>query len=202
MGPERVKPVLDDEHRQSAGAWLRPPTVRAVAVLIPTVLGLAGCWTAPRADVQPGGEPRLIQAGIPVTSVRDPAIVDSVDAATRTIVVRTPGAQQTSTYKVSAAVSNLGQFRFGDKVQATVAQELSVYVLRDGQLPGPGGKPQAITADARVLSVDTSYRLLTLQYPNGRNETFKVGLDTRLREMEAGNSVVIRPVEAVALRKR
>jgi hypothetical protein len=202
MGPERVKPVLTDEHRRSAGASLRPATVRAVAVLIPTALGLAGCWTAPRADVQPRGEPRLIQAGIPVRSVREPAIVDSVDAATRTIVVRTPGAQQTSTYKVSAGVSNLGQFRFGDKVQATVAQELSIYVLRDGQWLGPGGKPQTITADARVLSVDPSYRLLTLQYPNGRNETFKVGLDTRLREMEAGNSVVIRPVEAVALRKR
>jgi hypothetical protein len=128
--------------------------------------------------------------------------VDSVDAATRTIVVRTPGAQQTSTYKVSPRVSNLDQIRFGDKVQATVAQELSVYVLRDGQLPGPGGKLETITADARVLSVDPSYRLLTLQYPNGRNETFKVGLDARLREMEAGNSVVIRPVEAVALRKR
>ena len=202
MGPERIKPVLTDEHRRSAAAWLRLPTVRAVAVLIPTALCLPGCWTAPRADVQPKGEPRLIQSGIPVRSVKDPAIVDSVDSGTRTIVVRTPGAQQTSTYKVSPGVSDFEKIRFGDKVEATVAEELSVYVLRDGQLAGPGGQPETITADARVLSVDPSYRLLTLQYPNGESETFKVGLETKLREMESGDSVVIRPVEAVSLRKR
>ena len=128
-------------------------------------------------------------------------LVESVDPDARTIVLHNPGAAQTSTYKVSSGVSDLNRFRSGDKVRATVSEQLSVYVLRDGQLPGAGGTVQTIMANARVLSVDPSYRLLTVQYPNGQNETFKIGLDGRLREMEAGNDVVIRPVEVLALRE-
>jgi hypothetical protein len=169
-------------------------------LLFTAPLALAGCWTAPVANVQPKGEPRLIQADIPVRSVRSPVIVESVDPGARTMVLRMPDGAQASTYKVSPAVSDLDRFRPGDKVRATVTEELSVYVLRDGQLPGTDGAAQTIAVNAKVLSVDPSYRLLTLQYPDGQNETFKVGLDGKLREMEAGDAVVIRPVEVVALK--
>ncbi|MBV8181181.1 MAG: hypothetical protein JO045_20750 [Mycobacterium sp.] len=96
-------------------------------------------------------------------------------------------------------MSDFDRIKAGDKVEATMAQELTVYVLKNGQLPVAGGPPRAVKSDARVLMVDPSYRLLTLQYPNGRNETFKVGLDVKLLEMEAGDDVVIRTIEAVAL---
>jgi len=72
-------------------------------------------------------------------------------------------------------------------------------VLRDGQLPGAGAAP---AVHARVLAVDPSYRLLKLQYPDGENETIKVPLGTKLEQMEAGDSVVIRPVEVIALRRK
>jgi hypothetical protein len=85
------------------------------------------------------------------------------------------------------------------KGHVIVKKELSVYVLQDGQAPGADGAPVTIAPDARVLSVDPSYRLLKLQYPNGENETFKVALGVKLREMEAGDAVVIRPVESVNL---
>ena len=90
--------------------------------------------------------------------------------------------------------------RAGDKVQATVAQELAIYVAKNGQVPGSGGKLETIEADARVLQVDPSYRLLTLQYPNGQTETFKVGLDVKLLEMEPGDVVVVRNTELITLR--
>jgi hypothetical protein len=162
-------------------------------------LALTGCWTAPIASVQPKGEPRLIQGGIAVESTKDPAIVQSVDAGTRTIVVQNPADATRATYKAGPKVSNFDRIKAGDKIEATLTQELTVYVLRKGQLPVAGGPPKAIKSDARVLMIDPSYRLLTLQYPNGRNETFKVGLDVRLLEMEAGDDVVIRTIEAVAL---
>jgi len=41
---------------------------------------------------------------------------------------------------------------------------------------------------------------LTLEYPDGRVETFKVGLDVKLPLMEMGDDVMIRSVEAVALK--
>ena len=72
-------------------------------------------------------------------------------------------------------------------------------MLHDGQLPDARG---TVSVDARVLMVDPSYRLLTLQYPDGQKETFKVPLGTRLEQMEGGDSVVIRPLEVLALRRR
>ncbi|HEY6823980.1 MAG TPA: hypothetical protein VI195_06035, partial [Steroidobacteraceae bacterium] len=149
---------------------------------VAAALAVSGCWTAPVADVQPKGEPRLIQGGIAVESVKDPAIVHSVDPGARTLVLSTrPGVA--STYKAGAQVENLGRIKAGDTVRATVAEELTVYVLRDGQLPGPGGMHQTIASDARVLWVDPSYRLLTLRYPDGRDETFKAPLGVKLGEM-------------------
>lgn len=82
-------------------------------------------------------------------------------------------------------------------VRVTVAEELTVYVLRNGVLPGHG----PIVVDARVLVADPSYRLLKLQYSNGRSDTFKVPLGTRVEQMGAGDSVVIEPVAVLALRR-
>lgn len=161
-------------------------------------LTVAGCWTAPVANVQPKGEARLIQAGIAVESVKDPAVVQSVDAGAR-ILVLTPRQGATRTYKAGPQVENLDRIKAGDTVRATVAEELSVYVLRDGQLPAAGGTHESIASDARVLWVDPSYRLLTLRYPDGRDETFKAPLGVKLGEMEAGDDVVIRPLEVRSL---
>jgi hypothetical protein len=131
--------------------------------------------------------------------MKDTVVVSSVDRSTGTIILRTAGKAETSTYKLGPKVSGLDDIRAGDVVQAKVAEDLTIYVLHDGQLPDAGG---TVSVDARVLMVDPGYRLLTLQYPDGQNETFKVPLGTRLEQMEAGDSVVIRPVEVLALRRK
>jgi hypothetical protein len=97
-------------------------------------------------------------------------------------------------------VANLSKIRAGDKIRATVAQELSVYVLRGGQLSSADGKLESIKSDAKILTIEPSYRLLTLQYPNRRVETLKVGLDADLHSMEAGDDVVIETTQLLALR--
>lgn len=170
------------------------------SVVVTAAVALAGCWTAPVANVQPKGEPRLIQSGIGVRSVKKPAIVQSVSAGTRTIVVLTPGEANASTYTVGPKVQNFDRIKAGDKIKVTVAEDLAVYVLRGDQLPGPSGAPETIAANAKVLSVDASYRLLTVQYSKGQNETFKVGLQVELQEMQAGDSIVMRTGEVVAVR--
>jgi hypothetical protein len=162
-------------------------------------VALTGCWTAPVATQQPGGQARLIQGGIDVESAKDSAVISAVDRNASTIVLRAFGKASTSMYKVGPQVSTLNDLKAGDVVQATVTEELTVYRIRDGQLPGAEG---TVPADARVLSVDPSYRLLKLQYPDGENETIKVPLGTRLEDMQAGDSVVIRPVELLALHRK
>ena len=144
----------------------------------------------------------MVQHGIIVESEKPVAIVESVDRSTAVIELRPLGASATSTYKVGREVENLGELRMGDRVKPIIREELTVYVLRDGAAPGPDGKPVRIAADARVLSVDASYRLLRLQYPDGEVRTLKAALGVDIRHLEAGNAVVIRPIEAISLREK
>jgi hypothetical protein len=177
--------------------------LRAVNALLGAFVSsvLSGCWTPPVADVQPKGDARLIQHAIPVEVVKDEATVQSVDPEQQVVVLNfTDGTS--ATVKPGPRVTNFSKIRNGDKVKATVAQELSVYVLIDGMLPGIDGKHQPIKTDAKVLQIDPAYRLLTLQYPNRHIEVLKVGLDARLADMEAGDSVAIATTELRALKVR
>jgi hypothetical protein len=162
---------------------------------------LAGCWTAPVADVQPKGDARLIQKAIPVVAVKDKATVQSIDPDQRVVVLNFSDGV-TATVKPGPGVKNLSEIRAGDKARATVAQELSIYVLKDGHLPDADGKLEPVSIDAKVLEIDRAYRLLTLQYANREVEVLKVGLDAKLSEMEAGNSVVIKTTELLAIKIR
>jgi len=170
-------------------------------LLLAAALALPGCWSAPVASVQPKGKPRQIQDAIAVVeSVKLPAIVQSVDLDARALTVLSPGETRQVSYKVASNVSNLDRLKPGDRVQATVAEELTVSGRRDGHLASAGGSPPTIVTDAQVLSVEPSYRLVTLHFPDGHNETFKVSRRVKLDDMETGDEVTIRPVEAIALR--
>jgi Cu/Ag efflux protein CusF len=167
-------------------------------LLLVAALALPGCWSPQVAGVQPKGEPRLIQGAIAVESVKPPAVVQSVDRDGRAITVLSPGKVS---YKVGSQVSNLDRFKAGDKVEVTAAEELTVYVSRDGRVPSAALSPHTVT-DAQVLSVDASYRVVTLHFPDGHNESFKVSRRVKLDDMETGDEVAIRPVEAIALRMK
>jgi hypothetical protein len=170
-----------------------------VSLLLPiAALSLAGCWTPPNANVQPNGEPRLIQSGVTAEIVQNPAAVESINASQLTIALkRTDGL--TKTYAIGPKVKHLDRIQAGNQVKATLTEEFAVYLLANGRLPD-GATVESLGVNARVLLVDPSYRLLTLQYPNGQSETFKAGLDTKLLEMAPGDDVVVQPREVTALR--
>lgn len=100
-----------------------------------------------------------------------------------------------------AAASGLSRLGAGDRVRLRLSEELTVCVPRAGLEQRGSEETLCGKADARVLSVDASYRVLTLQYPNGRTESFKLGLGARMREMEPGDVVLIRPIEIIAIRR-
>jgi Cu/Ag efflux protein CusF len=176
------------------------PMLRALVVV--AALGQSACWSPHVATIQPKGPPRLIQSAIAVESVKPRSVVQSVDPDARTITVLSPGETAPRSYTVSPAIGALKSLKAGDKVKVKVLEELTVYVSRSDQVEARtvAGLPEY--ADARVLSLDRSYRLLTVRFPNGRDETFKVSLQVRLSEMEAGDEVSIRPVQAIALRRK
>src|SRR5277367_2508346 len=151
----------------------------AILTVLPFfALALAGCWTPPNANVQPVGKPGLIQGGISVEIIQEPVMVTAVDASQRTITLKHDDGS-TKTFTVSETVKNLDQVKVGDTIKATVKAELSVYILDNGRLPNADGtsRPKTINFNAKVLQVDPSYRLLTLQFSNGKTLTIKAALN-------------------------
>ena len=163
-------------------------------------LGLTGCWTPPNANVQPAGKPGLIQGGIPVQVIQDPVTVTAIDAGRHAITLQHADGS-TKIFTVAETVTNLAQVKIGDQVKATVKAELSVFILDNGRLPGANGTTRArtINFNAKVLKVDASYRLLTLQFTNGQTLTIKTALDVRLEDMAPGDDVVMRSNEVTAI---
>ena len=162
---------------------------------------LAGCWTAPSASVRPEGRPRVIAEGIEVERVVDFARVESVDRATRTVALSVQGVPLPA-HRIGRGVHNWGDVRTADHVRATIEEVLAVYVA--AAIADNTGNPavRSQSPDARVLVVDPSYRLLTVQYPDGGTDTLKVALHTQMNGIEAGDSIAVRQAEVTALRVR
>ena len=77
-----------------------------------------------------------------------------------------------------------------------VRSELTVFVSNDRtlQLPGASGR---IVGGARVLEADPSYRLLTLEFSDGKREVFKVNQRVKLGQIEPGDDVAIRTIGVI-----
>jgi hypothetical protein len=168
------------------------PKVNLAAV---TML-MSGCWAAPNANVRPKGEPHVIEDSIQVEISMPSMRVESIDREKRILVAsshETPAIEM----KIAPGVRKLEDVHPGDQISPKVKEILTVYVApqsehRDSGVPGAAHV-------SRVLVIDPSYRLLAVQYPDGRTDTFKVSLNTRLKDMEPGDSVAINTFEAVDL---
>ena len=161
----------------------------------------AGCWTVPNANVQPDGTPGMIQEGIIVDSVLDPAVVSAKDDNLHTLTLTMPDGTS-KTYQTGPDLKHLDEVQTGQTIKAKVTELLTVYLLDNGQLPD-GSTAASLGVNARVLTVDPSYRLLTVQYANGQSEIFKPGIGTLVQKMAPGDSVVIKPgtVTSIKIRK-
>ncbi len=168
------------------------PVVPAIALL------LSGCWTPPNANVQPPGEPRLIQSDVPASNNHVRATVQSMNAAQRVLNLKLADGTAI-TCSVNPSVVNFDQVQAGDQIKVTLDLKLAVYVLKDGLLPGAGGKEEAIQFIAKVQTVDPSYRLLKVQFLNGQTAELKTGLEAKLLEMQPGDAVVLQSAEATEI---
>jgi len=179
-------------------------TVRLLSLAIITLLAtpLAGCWTPPVATVQPKGSPRVIQRAILVESEMRPAIVQAVDPRARTLVLQVAGGSAPQAYRADSRLHAFDHITAGQKVAVSFREELTIYVSPDGRAPAAEAGSQALVSNAKVLSIDPSYRLLTLEYPSGSTETVKVGREVELGSVAAGDDVSIQLLEVAALAAR
>jgi hypothetical protein len=141
----------------------------------------------------------VIEDSIEVEISMPPMRVESIDKVKRILVASSRDAS-TIEMTIAPGVRNLEDVHAGDQIRPTIRGNLTVYVAPQPER-GDGGMTGGPRA-SRVLVIDPSYRLLAVQYPDGRTDTFKVGLNTRLKDMEPGDSVAVNTFEAVDLRIR
>jgi hypothetical protein len=179
-----------------------------------SMLALTGCWTPPTQLASPSGNPSLAGAWAIVETAQYTATVNSVDASQRKVVLRRPDGT-TSACKFGPDVVNFNQIQAGDKVKVKVADELAIFLVKNGPLPSAGtgvlvaGAPtgsmpaglvvETTDSTARVIGVDRSYRLLTLEYADGKTKTVKVPLPNTLEHVNKGDDVVVRATERMVL---
>ncbi len=201
-------------------------------VLVPTaILALAGCSSEPKKEstnmgaaetassTGQGSTSVSVRSGVPggmaVSTYQQTAKVIGIDRAARKITLLSPDGTKT-TVKAGPEVANFDQIEVGDRVVATVTEQLVVFVRDSNEPPQQGqsttiataplgAKPGAVVADtvemtAKVTAIDLEHHTATVQFPDGQLKTFRVRDDVDLTKRSVGEEVVIRSTESVALR--
>ena len=180
---------------------------------IPFIVVLTACSSANKDVTEQETVVATADGAAVVDTMKASATVTAVDAPKRKVTLRMADGKQT-TVKCGPDVANFGQIKVGDRVDATVTEELAVY-LGHGNPPSAAGaagvalapvgaKPGAITADtveitAKVTAVDAAKRKVTLELPDGSKKTVKAGKQIDLSSIKVGDNVTVQHTEAVAI---
>jgi len=183
--------------------------------LVAVGLGLAGCKSEPQAR---GSSVAVIEEGVPggvvVDTYEATATVTSIDPAERKVTMVTPDGKKT-TFKAGPEVANFDQIRVGDRVKATLTQQMVVSMGTEAsrQAEGAtstigvapkGAKPSLMVADtvqitAKVIDIDHKNHRATLQFPDGSTKVIPVRKDVDLTQRKVGEEVVMRATETQAI---
>jgi len=189
----------------------------AALILLPAaLLTFTSCSSTPKQpDETMTSLPEGMHGGVALDTQSATATVQSVNATDRTVVLQHPDGS-TTTYECGPEVRNFDQIKVGDHVTATVAESLAIGLMKGGGIPlgtgtatavvrapagaKPGGKlVDTVGFTAKVISVDTVNRTVTLQTADNPNETVKVGPDINLANVNPGDDVGVRLTRAFAI---
>lgn len=186
-----------------------------LTLLSAAVLAFASCSTEPKGEgagfaaVQPG-----VPGGVIVQTYKITATVTAVDAASRKVTLTMADGAKT-TVKAGPEVVNFDQIQVGDQVKAMVAEQLVMFMRKNGEpandgeaaavaLAPVGAKPGMLMASTvevtgKVEAIDLAHRKATLRFPDGTTTTFKVRTDVDMTKGRIGDEVVFRTTEALAI---
>ncbi len=191
----------------------------AVMLAIPAaVMTFTSCSSTPNTqnDTMNGAaSPDAMRGRVVLDAMTGTATVQSINADDRTVVLQHPDGSLT-TYECGPEVRNFDQIKVGDQVTATVAESVAIGLMEGGGMPmgagtssaivrAPlGAKPAAKAVDtigftAKIVSVDTQNREVTLQTADGQKQTVKVGPDINLANVNPGDDVGVRVTRAFAI---
>jgi len=185
-----------------------------MATIPALMLAVAGYAQESTATTKPKDKPGAAGA-IEVGAITAISKVTAVDPAKRTVTLTNPDGV-TNTYKLGKNVRNFAQIKVGDDVKATLLESVAVTVSKSSAPPDASGRgviavapkgamPGVIMAKtrqitAKIVSVDTQTRTVTVEGPGGGMPTIKVGLNVKLDELQKGDDVTLRVTDALAIR--
>lgn len=174
--------------------------VLVVAMVAATVTAVVGVTAMP--------------GGIVVDSKQVTVKVVGVNQTARTLTLEMPSGN-TVTYRVGKNIRNFSQIKKGDTIKATLLDSLAVYIQKHGGKPTAtetttvvlsprGAMPGAIVANTiritgKIQLVDAQNRTITVTGPSYMSKAFKVGHNVNLSGLKAGDDVVVRYTEALAI---
>lgn len=187
----------------------------AGTVLIAAVpLLLTSCSSTSSSQDSSSGGAEIVRGRVVLDAATETATVQSIDKDTRTVVLL-HGDGTTSSYECGPDVRNFDQIKVGDQVTATVGESVAIGLIKGGVPPAagtatavvrsplgdkPGGKVvDTVGFIAKVVSIDPSTRMVTLQTPDGHDQTLKVGPDIDLTGVNPGDDVGVRVTRAFAV---
>ncbi len=184
----------------------------ATFVISAALLAMVSCTKTPKGE----GEVTIMETPTGVAIVetwRMTATVSAVDPAQRKMTLTSPDGAKT-TVKADKGV-NIDQIKVGDRVSASVTEELAVFLRKTGAPPsvGEGAAVGVATAGAnramwmadtmqvtaKVTSVDMKNRKVTLQFVDGKSRTMRVGKQVNLANVQVGDDVTVQVTEAIAV---
>ena len=190
----------------------------SLALLFAGLLTLTACSTT--SPPPPAKETRStdIQEGVPggviVDTLDVSAKVTAIDTSNRKVTLLGPDGDK-FTVKVGPEAVNFDQIRVGDLVNATVTEELVVYLDEEGAsapdgaagvvaLAPKGAQPGGLVAEtvqvtATVTAIDQTNRTATLQFEDGSTKTLPVRDDIDLSQRKVGEKVVFQVTEMIAI---
>lgn len=186
-----------------------------LALLASAVISCA--LTCPMQAVEAGAG-ATVQPGVPggtfVQSMQMSAEVLAIEAATRTLTVKSDGRE--AKIKVGPEAVNFPQIKVGDKIRIKVVEEMVVAMADAAAAPAKdgaaavaarapeGSKPAGVTVvtaqvTATVTAIDQERRLATLTFADGSKKQVKVRQDVDLKLRKVGEQVSITITEAMAI---
>ena len=156
-----------------------------------------------------------VPGGVLVNTHEVNAKVVEIDHAKRTATLKDAEKGKTFTVKASPEAVNFDQVNVGDMVNFTLTEELVVYLDEEGASTSEvtsgvvatapkGAQPGGFIAGTRqvtgtVTAIDLKKRSATLEFKDGRTETFQVRKDVDLTKRKVGDRVVFRLTEKIAI---
>ena len=190
----------------------------SLALLFVSILTLTACSTTSPPPPAKENSSAAFQEGVP-----GGVIVNTLDVSARVTAIDTPNRKLTLlgpdgdkvTVKVGPEAVNFDQIRVGDLVNATVTEELVVYLDEEGAsapdgatgvvaLAPKGAQPGGLVAEtvqvtATVTAIDQTNRTATLQFEDGSSKSFPVRDDIDLSQRKVGEKVVFQVTEMIAI---